>query len=118
MKNGVFTCFEGDSRAIHSQTLGVRESYLNLSGRVLGFFATYRYVELNGLTNLSRFVQGVESSTTLAPEAMPLVVAEVNTNNRDRILSGLKVGKQALEYKRTKAVIDRLSPRCDHTGPP
>lgn len=27
---------------------------------------------------------------------------------RDRILSGLKVGKQSPEYKRTKAAIDRF----------
>ena len=27
---------------------------------------------------------------------------------RERILSGLKVGKQSPEYKRTKAVIDRF----------
>jgi hypothetical protein len=38
---------------------------------------------------------------------MPAQINELEAA-RDRILSGLKVGKQSSEYKRTKAAIDRF----------
>lgn len=36
----------------------VRWTYLNLSGRIFRLFATYRHLQLDGLTNLDRFVAG------------------------------------------------------------